>query len=67
MIGAELYGAQQQAVLLIPYGQGAAVSDLMDNAEVLSTDYTADGTLMEVRCTADLIEKYRAFVVPDEG
>ena len=67
MIGSELYGAQQQAVLLIPYGQGAAVSDLMDNAEVLSTDYTADGTLMEVRCTADLIEKYRAFVVPDEG
>ncbi|MBQ9420197.1 MAG: GTPase HflX [Lachnospiraceae bacterium] len=67
LIGSELYGAQVDAVFLIPYEHGAAVSDLMENADVLATDYTAEGTRLEVRCTADLMKKYRRFAadVPD--
>ena len=42
---------------LIPFSKGQVVSFLMENALILKTDYTGDGTLLTVRCDRVVADK----------
>ncbi|MDO4745859.1 MAG: GTPase HflX [Bacillota bacterium] len=43
----KVFGRRIRATLLIPYDKGSITSYLNENAEIISTEYTADGTLIE--------------------
>ena len=42
---------------LVPFHKGQVVSFLMENALILKTDYTGDGTLLTVRCDRVVADK----------
>ena len=42
-----IFAARIHARLLIPYDKGSITSYLCENAEIISTEYTAEGTLIE--------------------
>lgn len=43
----KIFGGRVHAKLMIPYDKGSITSYLLENAEITSTEYTADGTLIE--------------------
>lgn len=49
--------------LLIPFDRGAVISYLNDNANVLSTDYLADGTQVTVELGGADLNRFNEFVV----
>ena len=49
--------------LLIPFSQGQIVSDLTQNALLLSTEYTPEGTLLEVQGPASVLDRYLSYCV----
>lgn len=53
----------KKVTLLIPFSQGHIVSLLTRDALVLTTEYTADGTLLTVRGPASVIDRHLAFQV----
>jgi len=53
-----LYGSQQEAEFLIPYAKSGLVHELMQQAEVLSTEYTDTGTRLRVCASEALIRQY---------
>lgn len=48
--------------LWIPYDKGNVLSYLMDNVEVLDTQHEEMGTLMFVKCSAEVIAPYSEFI-----
>ncbi len=50
MIQEKLFAGYEEAALLIPYTDGAAVSWLQENALVRRLSYEADGVYLEVSC-----------------
>lgn len=56
-----LPGKKKKAVLLIPYTDGAVVSELHENELILSTDYTEEGTLIEAMLDAVTKERYKKY------
>ncbi|MMZ57722.1 GTPase HflX [compost metagenome] len=48
--------------MLIPYDQGAVVSYLNEKANILSTSYEAEGTLLSMECKLSDYGKYKQFV-----
>ena len=63
LIREELYGAREKACLLIPYDRGDLVSELMDHAEVLDTEYTEEGTVLTVECTKEQLRDLAEYIV----
>ena len=48
---------------LIPFSQGQIISDLTTNACILSTEYTAEGTLIEVQGSPSVLDRYLCYSV----
>ena len=49
--------------ILLPYNKGDLYSILKDNAEVISTEYTNDGMLIEVKVSPYLLAKCEPYIV----
>ncbi len=55
-------GKKQKITVNIPYSEGALVNELHENQKVISEEYTADGTLMEILCDEimySVLKKYK--------
>ncbi len=59
----KLFGSRVHAKLMIPYDKGGITSYLCENAEVISMDYQAEGTLVEGRFSAEDFGKYSKYQV----
>ena len=60
-IKAKIFGNRVHARLLIPYDKGSITSYLLENAEITSTEYTADGTLIEGYFSAEDYGRYEKY------
>lgn len=56
-------GDHVECSMLIPFSEGAVVSYLTSHAEILSTEYTEEGTLLTVRCGQADYGKFKKFCV----
>jgi len=59
----KLFGNRVHAKLMIPYDKGGITSYLCENAEVISMDYQAEGTLVEGRFSVEDFGKYSKYQV----
>ncbi|MGN1306319.1 MAG: GTPase HflX [Faecousia sp.] len=57
-----LLGELHHVTLLLPYGEAGALELLHEQAQVLKTDYTAEGVEVETICSETLYGKLRRFV-----
>ena len=48
-------------MLLIPYTDGAVVSEIHENELIISTEYTEEGTLIEAMLDAVTKERYKKY------
>ncbi len=70
----ELLAAMEQALgrgkhrmrVRIPFADGSALSVIHREAAVFATDYTADGTLLDIECDDKLYGQLRGYEVSDE-
>ena len=60
-----LFKNYKKCKMLIPFSQGAVVSYLNDHANVTSTEYNENGTLLLVECREAQYNKYKEFVVEE--
>lgn len=49
--------------LLIPFSMGQIVSDLTQNAQILSTEYTPEGTLLQVQGAPGVLDRYLTYCI----
>ncbi|XMB65964.1 GTPase HflX [Mycoplasmatota bacterium zrk1] len=49
--------------MLIPYNNGDTLSYLLDNANILSTSYEDDGTLIALECKESDYHKYKRYIM----
>ncbi|MCM0583239.1 GTPase HflX [Weissella diestrammenae] len=52
-----------EATVLIPFNQGEIVSDLNEQASILATEYTENGTQLRVSLTPLQVKRYAEFIV----
>lgn len=57
----KIFGNRVHAKLLIPYDKGSITSYLLENAEITSTEYTAEGTLIEGYFSAEDYGRYEKY------
>lgn len=62
-----LTGTLHQALFLLPYSQGGILEILHKQAQVLRTDYTAEGIEVEAVCSAELFGRYSVYLKENEG
>ena len=62
-----LLGKLHHVTLLLPYGEAGALELLHDQAQVLKTDYTAQGIEVETICSETLYGKLRRFAKEQEA
>ncbi|MDO4489079.1 MAG: GTPase HflX [Eubacteriales bacterium] len=58
----KLYGEQRKVTFLIPFTDGAAVSYLQGKSNVISVDYSAEGTLLTCMCSEADAERFAAYI-----
>ena len=63
-IEAALGQKDKEVTLLLPFSQGHIVSLLTREAQILSTEYTPQGTLLNVRGPASVIDRFMEFQAP---
>jgi len=61
MIKDKIFGTRVHAKLLIPYDKGSITSYLLENAEITSTEYTGEGTLIEGYFSAEDYGRYEKY------
>lgn len=66
MIASKIFGDQVRVNLLIPFGRGDIVSYLNEHADVKETEYTEDGTLIDVELREADRERFSEFIAPPE-
>ena len=57
-----LTGSLHHVKLLLPYGEAGALEVLHQQAQVLGTEYTAEGVMVEIICSDLLYGRYEKFV-----
>ena len=57
----KIFGGRIHAKLLIPYDKGSITSYLLENAEITSTEYTGEGTLIEGYFSAEDYGRYEKY------
>ena len=57
-----LYAHRIETEFLIPYDKGGIVSELRENAEVLSQDYVENGVRLVVKCSEKEQSKFRMYI-----
>lgn len=55
-------GKKQRVSVVIPYSEGQLVSELHETQKVISEDYGADGTVMELLVDERMYERIRGFI-----
>ena len=63
MIFKKLHAGHLDAEFLVPYTDGKAVSEIMQNCTVHETSYEENGTLLKVRCELAVFQKYKNYLV----
>ena len=63
MIFQKLHAGHLDAEFLIPYTDGRAVSDIMQNCNVYETSYEDGGTKMKVSCELAYYQKYKDYLL----
>lgn len=63
LIFQKLHEGYLNAEFLIPYADGRAVSEIMENCVVYETAYEEQGTLMKVRCELAIYQKYKEYLI----
>ncbi len=63
MIIERLFKNYKRCKMLIPFSEGSILSYLMDNSNVLSTEYTEKGTLIDIECRESQYNKYKEYIV----
>lgn len=63
LIFQKLHEGYLNAEFLIPYADGRAVSEIMENCVVYETAYEEQGTLMKVRCELAIYQKYKEYLL----
>ena len=63
MIIDRLFKNYKRCKMLIPFSEGSILSYLIDNANVLGTQYTENGTLIDIECTDAQYNKYKEYIV----
>ena len=54
-------GKKQKVKVMIPYSEGALVNELHENQKVISEDYSAGGTVMELMVDNEMYERIRLY------
>lgn len=62
-----LLGQLHHVTLLLPYAQASVLETLHNQAQVLRTEYGAEGVEVEVVCNDELFGRYRRFVKEPEA
>ncbi len=62
-----LLGQLHHTTLLLPYAQAGILEILHDQAQVLRTEYGAEGIEVETICNSELFGRYRGFVKEPEA
>ena len=60
-----LTGVLHQAVFLLPYSEGGVLEILHRQAQVLNTEYVAEGIRVEAVCSQELFGRYQRFLAED--
>lgn len=55
-------GKKQRVSVVIPYSEGQLVSELHETQKVISEDYGADGTVMELMVDERMYDRIRSFI-----
>ena len=63
MIFKKLHAGHLEAEFLVPYTDGKAVSEIMQNCKVHETSYEENGTLLKVSCELAVFQKYKNYLV----
>ena len=63
MIIDRLFKNYKRCKMLIPFSEGSILSYLIDNANVLGTQYIENGTLIDIECTDAQYNKYKEYIV----
>ena len=63
VISQQVFQNYLQCEMLIPYDQGQIVSYLNEHAQILETEYAAEGTLIRLKLREADYEKYHQFVI----
>lgn len=63
MIFKKLHAGHLEAEFLVPYTDGKAVSEIMQNCKVYETSYEENGTLLKVSCELAVFQKYKNYLV----
>lgn len=63
LIFQKLHAGHLEAVFLVPYSDGRAVSDLMQHCTVKDTSFEENGTLLTVSCDLIYYQKYKDYLV----
>ena len=54
-------GKKQKVKVMIPYSEGSRVSELHENQKVISEEYAAGGTVMELMVDNEMYERIRLY------
>jgi GTP-binding protein HflX len=63
MIYKKLHAGHLEAEFLVPYTDGRAVSEIMQNCTVKETSYEDGGTLLKVSCELAMYQKYKQYLL----
>jgi GTP-binding protein HflX len=55
-------GAKRRVKAVIPYSEGQLVSELHENQKVISEEYGADGTIMELMVDEQMFKKIHSYL-----
>ena len=61
----KLFSNYKRCKMKIPFSNGSIVSYLNEHANVISTDYDEDGTILTVECKILQYNKYNEYVIED--
>jgi len=62
LIKMKLYSGYQTVDLLIPYDKQKLTEQLLKNAQIISKEFTNDGSLLKANLSPDELERYEQFV-----
>lgn len=63
LIFQKLHEGHLNAEFLVPYTDGRAVSEIMENCVVYETAYEEQGTRLKVRCELAMYQKYKEYLI----
>lgn len=62
----KIFSSYKKCKMLIPFSDGSVVSYLNEHANVISTEYDENGTILTVECRESQYNKYKEYVKEEE-